>query len=337
MFKYVDIFLSSFLVVLFLTPLVRWVAFRIKALDHPSQRKVHRTPTPLLGGVPIYLAFVFAVLSTMDFNEPLKGILVGGTIIFFMGLIDDLFHLPAWVKLIGQIFSAGLLISYGIIFKIIPNLYVSAAITILWVVGFTNALNFLDNMDGLAAGLASISSFLFASIAYQSGQRFLAYLTVALGASTLSFLIYNFKPAKIFMGDAGSTFLGFNLAAFAVMGDWSFHPFVAATIPLFILGVLLFDITLITILRIKDGKVRSFRQWIEHADTDHFSHRLVGLGLTQRQAVLFIYFVNFSLGIWAIALWKADNTPLSIWAWGCMLTVAFIGGKRLDKAKIKRR
>ncbi len=326
----------SFFLTLILIPFMMRLALRIGALDKPHSRKIHSKPIPLLGGVAIYVAFVVAVLTRWDYSEALKGVLLGSSIIFIMGLIDDFGHIPAIIRLFGQIIAAAILVDHGIVIKSIPNFYLSAFVTILAVVGLTNALNFLDNMDGLAAGIAAIVSLSFFIIAYQTKQIWLGYLTISLVGSTVAFLIYNFKPAKIFMGDAGSTFLGFTLASFAIMGEWSYYRPVAVTIPVLILGVLIFDTTLITVLRIKDGKVKNLKQWIEHADTDHFSHRLVRLGMSERGAVLFVYLCSIGLGTIAILLRKATTVPTLIIV-VFLVAIAFMGGKKLDKAKLRKK
>jgi UDP-GlcNAc:undecaprenyl-phosphate GlcNAc-1-phosphate transferase len=191
---------------------------------------------------------------------------------------------------------------YGVVVHVFPNYLINVMCTIIGLVGITNALNFLDNMDGLAAGLACICSFGIAAIAYRTGQRWLVFLSVSLLGSILGFLRYNFKPAKIFMGDSGSTFLGFTIAAMIIMATWSEYRIVAITIPVLILGIMIFDTTLITILRILEGKVRTFRQWLEHADTDHLSHRLADMGLSHRETVMFIYICNMILVGIAISL-----------------------------------
>ncbi len=336
MHSYQGALFYSFFLTLVLTPLMMWLARRTGALDRPHSRKIHSRPIPLLGGAAIYVAFVVAVLTRWDYSVALKGVLLGSGIIFIMGLIDDFHHIPAIIRLVGQIVAAVILVAHGIVIQSIPNFYLSAFITILGVVGLTNALNFLDNMDGLAAGIAAIASLFFFIIADRTQQIWLGYLTISLAGSTLAFLVYNFKPAKIFMGDAGSTFLGFTLASFAIMGEWSYYRPVAITVPLLILGVLIFDTTLITVLRIKDGKVKNLRQWIEHADTDHFSHRLVGLGLGERGAVFFIYLCSAALGVVAVLLRKTTTVPTLIVV-AFLILMAFLGGRKLDKAKLRKR
>jgi len=243
---------------------------------------------------------------------PLKGVIIGASIIMLMGFIDDIKPLPAGLKLIGQILSALILVRYGVMISFLPNLWWGskmgeAIITVIWVVGVTNALNFLDGLDGLAAGLTAIAAGSFFVIALQTGQTYLGYLTIALAGATVGFLFHNFHPAKIFLGDAGSGFLGFSLSGLAVMGYWAENdPVSALSVPVLILGVLIFDVIYITFSRIKKGKVTNFRTWIEYVGQDHFHHRLMKLGFSHRQAVVFIYLIALSLGLSAITLRQAS-------------------------------
>ncbi|NOZ63410.1 MAG: undecaprenyl/decaprenyl-phosphate alpha-N-acetylglucosaminyl 1-phosphate transferase [Caldiserica bacterium] len=252
--------LIAFFVVILLTPLIGKLAKKWGIVDHPSERKIHREPIPLMGGLAIYLGFLLAVLSTRDYNPALLGILSGGSLIMVTGLIDDKIHLSARLKLVIQVIAVLILIKSGVVIKAFPYRSLNLFFTIFGVIGITNAVNFLDNMDGLASGLISIGCYTYFIISLFTGQRWLGYLSLALGVSCLAFLFYNFKPAKIFMGDAGSTFLGFTLAALSIMGSWAYNVFVAVSVPLLVLFVPVFDTTLITILRIKEGKVKTVRQ-----------------------------------------------------------------------------
>jgi UDP-GlcNAc:undecaprenyl-phosphate GlcNAc-1-phosphate transferase len=331
MITYFKIFLVSFILALVLTPLVRHLALRFKIFDHPASRKIHSKPIPKLGGLAIYLSFIIATILNLDFNRNLIGVVIGGTLIFLVGIIDDIRHLRAGIKLLGQLLASFIVIYSGVFIEVIPNKFLALFFTVFGLVGITNALNFLDNMDGLAAGIVAIASFSIFLFASNTGQKWVCFLALALTGSSLGFLRYNFKPAKIFMGDTGSTFLGFTLAAIAVMTQWSYCTPVAITIPVFILGVMIFDTSLITILRIKDGKVKNFRQWIEHVDTDHFSHRLVRFGMGQRRAVLFIYLCALILGLTANILPK-ENVRVAYLADAVLFIVALIGIIVLDRA-----
>lgn len=262
---------------------------------------------PLLGGLAIYISYVGAVFLNFNFSVELKGIIIGGTIILVIGLIDDIKHISATWRLISQIFASSVLVISGVKLSFLPNTWLGnggeVLLTIIWIVGITNAVNFFDGMDGLAAGLTAICALSFFTVAQITGQPYLGYLTIALAGSCLGFLKFNFKPASIFLGDAGSTFLGFTLAGIAVMGGWAENnPKIALTLPILILSILIFDVVYITVARILSGTVRNFKEWMEYTGKDHLHHRLVHLGLSEVQTVLLIYFIAACLGIGGISL-----------------------------------
>jgi len=301
------LFSFSFLMSFILTPIVRFVASHLKILDMPSERKIHKEPIPLLGGIAIYVSYVITIILNFSFSIELKGVLIGGTIILFLGTIDDIWGLRAIWRLFGQVGAAGILILFNIKLDFLPNVWWGdwgeIILTIIWVIGITNAVNFFDGLDGLAAGLTTICSLSFFSIAQITDQAYLGFLTIALAGSSLGFLRFNFKPASIFLGDSGSTFLGFTLAEVAVMGGWAEkNPKVALTLPLLVLSVFIFDMVYITVARVRDGRVRNFKEWIEYTGKDHLHHRMVALGFNEVQAVLLIYLIAACLGIGGINL-----------------------------------
>lgn len=305
--RWLYLFGFSFLLSLFFTLVMRRIASRAKIFDFPNERKIHKEPIPLLGGVAIFIAYVGTVFLNFSFSLELKGIVIGGTIIFIIGLVDDIKSVPAFWKLAGQIAAVAVLIAFGVKLSFLPSHWLGVGgevlLTVIWVIGITNAVNFFDGMDGLAAGTSAICALAFFGVAQITIQPYLAYLTIALAGSCLGFLIFNFKPASIFLGDAGSTFIGFTLAGIAVMGGWAEgNPKVALSLPILILGVFIFDMVYITISRIYRGRVRNFKEWIEYTGKDHLHHRLVGLGLNEPQAVLFIYLITACLGIVGINL-----------------------------------
>jgi len=229
-----------------------------------------------------------------------------------VGLIDDLKELSATWKLVAQILATGILIFYGVRLSFLPNNWWGIGgevlLTLIWVVGITNAVNFFDGMDGLATGSIAICSLSFFIVALLTQQVYLGYLTIALAGSCLAFLIFNFKPASIFLGDAGSTFLGFTVAGIAVMGGWAQdNPKVALSLPLLILSVFIFDMVYISVSRIYRGKVKNLKEWIEYTGKDHLHHRLVTLGLSEPQAVLFIYLIAACLGMSGVTLRAPDD------------------------------
>jgi UDP-GlcNAc:undecaprenyl-phosphate GlcNAc-1-phosphate transferase len=306
-FRWLFLLVFSFLLAFVLTLVLRRIATKLKIMDHPEKRKIHEMPIPLLGGLAIYISYVVTIFLNFSFSPGLKGVILGGTVILIVGLIDDVKELPAMWKLMAQILAAGILMLYGVRLSFLPNNWWGIGgemlLTLIWVVGITNAVNFFDGMDGLAAGSIAICSLSFFIVGMLTGQPYLAYLTIALAGSCLAFLIFNFKPASIFLGDAGSTFLGFTVAGIAVMGGWAQdNPKVALSLPLLILSVFIFDLVYISLSRIYRGRVKNLREWIEYTGKDHLHHRLVALGLTETQAVLFIYLIAACLGITGILL-----------------------------------
>ena len=305
----------AFAVAFFAAPLVRGIAIRWRVLDMPAARKVHEVATPLLGGAAVYCGFAVTVLTSFDFSLQLKGVAVGATLVVAIGILDDLTDLPASLKLVGHIGAAGAAIAYGVVLNVAPTwvpafVWVNVLLTILWFVTVTNAVQFLDGMDGLAAGLGVIAGVFFSIAALQTDQRYLMYLSAALVGACLGFMPYNFRPgrAQLFLGDSGATFIGFTLAGLAVMGEWAEgDPIIALLTPSLILGVPLFDIGFVGIARVVTGKVHSLHEWLAYTGRDHIHHRFEQLGLTRKQSVLLIFFLASTLGLSAILL--KDATP----------------------------
>ncbi|MFQ5953148.1 MAG: glycosyltransferase family 4 protein, partial [Candidatus Omnitrophota bacterium] len=310
MFK---VFLFSFIGAVIFTWLAIKIATKLNILDYPAERKIHSKPIPLLGGVVIYLAYATALLINFHFSWELKGVVIASTIIMLTGLVDDVRGLSAASRLIMQVLCALIIVSFGVYINIIPDKLpfafpLEVLITVVWVVGVTNSVNFIDGADGLATGLALIASVAFFIIAIQTGQWYFAVLNIALAGACLGFLVFNFHPAKIFLGDSGSSFLGFTLASLAAMGEWAErNPIVALSIPLLVLAVLIFDMVYVSISRIARRKVKTFNEWIEYVGKDHLHHRLIGLGFTHRQTVLFIYMVSIIFAVGALVLKRATT------------------------------
>jgi UDP-GlcNAc:undecaprenyl-phosphate GlcNAc-1-phosphate transferase len=294
----------------FLVPVVRAAALRLGVLDQPAARKVHRVPTPLLGGAAVWVAFAVTVLYNFSFSRELKGVAVGATIVVAVGLLDDVLALPAPVKLLGQVGGAAAALAYGVTLRVVPETWPAAPalnllLTVLWFLTVTNAIQFLDGMDGLAAGLGAIASLFVSLTALQTSQPYLMFLAAALLGACLGFLPYNFRPggAVIFLGDGGASFIGFVLAGLAVMGEWARgDPLVALCTPILILAVPLFDIAFVAVNRVVAGKVHSLQEWLAYVGKDHIHHRFEALGLTRAESVLLIYFISFTLGVSAILL-----------------------------------
>ena len=319
--KWAYLLLLSFGIGYVSAPLVYMLAYRVGALDIPSGRKAHQVPTALLGGVVIFSAFVLTLWVNDSYSVQLKGAVFAGTLVFAVGLVDDLKELSARLKLLAQLVAVAILIYHGVVISFLPDgLWGNIGeciLTAVWIIGITNAVNFLDGLDGLATGTSCICAVFFGLVALQNNHDFMVYLALPLVGSCLSFLPYNFrfgKPAAIFLGDAGSTFLGFMLASLAVIGDWAGDHAVRLIVPVLILGVPIFDMTFTTLMRVKNGQVRSFGEWVEFTGRDHIHHRLEDLRIGRTGAVLVIYCVTIWLGLSALALKNTTglNTVLQV-------------------------
>lgn len=306
MTSYLLIFFASLLFAIGGTPLVRLIAIRVGAVDQPAARKLHTTPIPLLGGLAIYGAVCGALIlfSEEFYVAQVASILLGATWVSFFGLWDDRFGLGAGVKLVAQLVGAAILILSGVMVKLSVPVGLNYFLTVFWVVGIVNAMNLLDNMDGLSGGISAVAAGFFLLLAALSGQYLVGSMAAALLGACLGFLFYNFNPASIFMGDTGSLFLGFLLAALGIKLRFPANvKWVTWMIPLLVLIVPLFDTTLVFISRLRRGK-----NPLTTPGKDHISHRLVNRGWTKREAVLLLYLVGCIGGALAIFVSAADPT-----------------------------
>lgn len=315
--NWLHLFFVALLISFIVTPLCRAAANRWDILDYPESRKIHAKPTPRLGGVAIFAGFIAAIMVNFHFSLQLKGVLISSTLMLVMGLIDDVRGLPALWRLIGQALSVLILIQYDVFINIFPpGLFFDSLewlLTFIWVLGITNAFNFMDGLNGLASGLGMVSCFAFLIISYASGQQYLGFLAAAMLGACGGFLKFNFPKASIFMGDSGSTFIGFFLASLGIMGEWSKGDLiVSVSCPILILSVFIFDMIYITISRIWTGKVHNFREWIEYTGKDHLHHRLIGLGLNPVQTVGIMCFMNLILAVSAIKIRTATHQLLQL-------------------------
>ncbi|MBU5255651.1 glycosyltransferase family 4 protein [Tissierella praeacuta] len=298
------------------TPLVRKLAFKIGAVDIPKDdRRVHKEPMPLMGGLAIFLAVVVVTLIFLPLEKEILAILIGGMVIVIGGIIDDLKELRPKTKFIFQII-AGLILIYGDVkvdfitnpftndSSLIYLNWLSIPITLFWVVGITNTLNFIDGLDGLSAGVAMISSITLMIVAgkgYTNNYISVIILSSAIAGGCLGFLPFNFNPAKIFMGDTGALFLGFMLAAITIEGVMKSVATIAIVAPILILSVPIFDTTFAIFRRLLNG------QSISAADKGHLHHRLLNRGYSQRKSVLILYGISASFGLFAILVSKANS------------------------------
>lgn len=327
----ISCFFIALVVSYLITPFIKTIAVKLNVLDLPNIKKIHKDPVPLLGGLAIYIAFFMGLVFTVNFNKDIWAIFIAGTILIIVGLIDDKFgkvySFPPQLKLLAQIVAALVVVRMGIRVDFITDYYMSMIFTCFWIVGITNAFNLLDNMDGLSAGLAAISAFFFGILSINDKNILVAVISFALMGGAVGFLKHNFPRARIFMGDTGSMFLGFVLACITVIGTWSTKILTTSlAIPVFILGYPIFDTTLVTILRIMEGRS------IFHGGKDHSSHRLVKLGLSKRSAVIVIYFISCLLGLAAIIFTRAD-TKFNLILFGFVILGMLILGIRLALVK----
>ncbi|WP_130868347.1 MraY family glycosyltransferase [Intestinimonas massiliensis (ex Afouda et al. 2020)] len=299
----------AFLVALITTPVVRNLAFKMGAVDVPKDnRRMHDHPIPRMGGLAIFLGFLLSVLVFMDLTDQMRGMLLGAVIIVVLGIFDDIYSLKAMFKFVVQIVAALVAVLSGNVIDTLsnPNVFsqnlywdlgwLSIPVTVLWIVAITNAVNLIDGLDGLACGVSAISSMTLLVISLAISDGPVAILMAALTGGCLGFLPYNMNPAKIFMGDTGSTFLGFILAVVSIQGLFKLYTIISFAVPFLMLGLPIFDTCFAFIRRIAHG------QSPMHADRSHVHHRLIDMGLNQKQAVAVLYMISAILGLSAVVL-----------------------------------
>ena len=306
---YVWAFVIALIVTYVCTPLVRTLAVKIGAIDAPDARKVHQVSIPRLGGLAIYIGYMVSLLYSVKDISSVKGLLIGSVILVAVGIWDDVKQIGPKTKLLGQIVAALMLpifdnaihfISIGDHMLYLE--YLSIPLTVFWIVGFTNIVNLIDGLDGLAAGISLIACIAIYIVTLQMGQVDLACITLALAGAACGFLRYNFNPAKIFMGDTGSMLLGYTMAAISVMGSVKTAATVGLVVPVIVLGLPILD-TLFAIVRRRINGRPVFQP-----DKGHLHHRLLAMGLTQKQAVLLMYAITAVLGCVSIVAAKANFT-----------------------------
>jgi UDP-GlcNAc:undecaprenyl-phosphate/decaprenyl-phosphate GlcNAc-1-phosphate transferase len=319
---------------------VRALALHIGMVDLPGPRKVHLTPVPLLGGLAIYAGFLFAVLFTVggSARAVVTGILMGATLVAFVGFLDDRGLLHHQVKLFGAMpLAAVTLLVTGTrahVFEAIltgrTGVVLDTLLTLFWVVGITAAFSILDHMDGLCAGVAGVAALFFAILASADGQHLVTVLGAATLGSAAGFLVWNFKPAKIFMGDGGAMFLGFLMATLGLKLHVSAALPASWLVPVLFLGVPVFDTTLISISRTRRGLLP-----FATPGKDHTAHRLANLGFGQRNAVLTLYALGFAFGV--LGLLTSRLSSNSAMLLGLAAAVASLGGvAALERAPYER-
>ena len=307
--------ITAFLVALITTPIVKSLAQKWGAVDVPKDgRRMHDHPIPRMGGLAIFLGFLLSVILFIPFVQTdglgmqLQGMLLGAVIIVVLGILDDIYALPALPKLIVQIVAAVIAVCSGNVIETIsnPNIFsndlywelgwLSIPVTVIWIVAVTNAVNLIDGLDGLACGVSTISSMTVLVIALTVAEPTVAVLMACLAGGCIGFLPYNTNPAKIFMGDTGSTFLGYVLAVVSIQGLFKSYTLISFVVPFLMLGLPIFDTCFAFIRRIAHG------QSPMHADRSHIHHRLIDMGLNQKQAVAVLYVISAILGLSAVVL-----------------------------------
>ncbi len=313
---------------LLLVPVIRKQAISAGYYDAPGERKIHKYPIPRLGGIGIWLGFMLALgclglfCWKPELNSALPGILAGGTIVFFLGLLDDLFNLSPYLKLAVQFIAALVAFTLGVQ---IGNLDLPGAqllvlnalsfpVTVIWLVALMNAMNFIDGIDGLAAGVTTLSALTLTVVAMFTNQPSSALMAALLAGSSLGFLVYNFHPAKIFMGDSGALFCGFTLACIAVTGVLK-TKVVVMLLPMFVLSVPILDITFSVFRRLLKGKNPFL------ADADHIHHQFLKAGIGQIRTVTYFYSLCVVGGL--ISVWYVNYLPIYIACLSVMFLLAF--------------
>lgn len=346
MFIYIFTFVLAAGLSLYLTPIMREAALRFGIVDKPDGKlKLHSEPVAYLGGLGIALSFLLTLAFTFDFDKEVLGILLAGTIMLILGLVDDFGFLTPWVKLLGQLVAVLVLIKSGIYIKLtlLPNLeeipifsslihkwsfleyigdkpVLAYLLSAFWIVGITNAFNILDIMDGLSGSVAFVASLCFFAVAFINEKVLIATLTIALAGSILGFLKYNFQPAKIYLGDTGALFLGFMLATLGMVGSYTEKSTLGAFAPVIILGIPFFETSLVTIARRMKGQRAMF------GSPDHYALRLSSAGMGVKTIVILSAAATLALGLasWLLISVKFKTAAIILAGFVVLWTVATV-------------
>ena len=301
----------AFLISFAATPMVISLAHKVNAIDVPRDaRRVHKKPTPLIGGLAIFYGFIVSVLCFATIDRETMGILIGAVIVVTAGVIDDITDMKAIVKLMCQIVAAAVVVYFDVRIEhfanpfygwfgppyIVMNYWVSVAVTMIWIVGVCNAVNLIDGLDGLAVGVSSIASMSLLALTLISENSNVAILTAAVAGAGFGFLPYNFNPAKIFMGDTGALFLGYILACISVQGFLKLSAILSFAIPILVLGLPIFDTLFAIVRRVLTGRSPM------SPDRGHLHHRLLDMGFSQKQTVAILYTMTAALCLTAVVI-----------------------------------
>lgn len=320
----------------FLTPFVKRFAHRVGAIDVPKDnRRMHKTPIPRMGGLAIFIAFLCAMLIFADFTEQLLSILLGATIIVVLGIFDDILALGAKLKFVVQIVAAAIPVcAGGLKIEMFTNLNPFSAdpyfnlgifaipVTVIWIVGITNAVNLIDGLDGLAVGVSSIAALTMLAVGLLTNDIAVAVAMAALTGGCIGFMPYNINPAKIFMGDTGSTFLGYMLATMSIQGMFKFYAVISFAVPFLILGLPIFDTAFAITRRVLSGRSPM------SPDRGHVHHRLMDMGFNQKQSVAILYAISGTLGLAAVVLTSRGEVKAMVLVLAVIIAIA-VGAKIL--------
>ncbi|MBQ7092947.1 MAG: undecaprenyl/decaprenyl-phosphate alpha-N-acetylglucosaminyl 1-phosphate transferase [Clostridia bacterium] len=321
-------FVTALAVAFGATPVVRILAKNVGAIDVPKDnRRMHKTPIPRMGGLAIFFGFVVAVLLFFNMTIQMKSILMGAVVLVVLGVVDDIKPLPALFKLVVQIGAALIPVSQGVKVYSVAHPFISydyirlgmwsVPLTVIWIVGMINAVNFIDGLDGLAVGISSIASVSMLVVAALVSEGYVVIIMAALAGACIGFMPFNINPAKIFMGDTGSMFLGYILAVMSVQGLFKFYAIVTFAVPFVVLGLPIIDTVFAIVRRLLKG------QSPFTADRGHVHHRLVDLGFDQKQTVAILYALSAVLGLSAVVLTSSGEAKILILVLAVALAVFF--------------
>jgi UDP-GlcNAc:undecaprenyl-phosphate GlcNAc-1-phosphate transferase len=327
---YLAAFLITLILALVITPVIIKLAHKFNFIDQPGARKINTKVIATAGGTAIYLAFMIPLRFFLPANQTIKGIMIGGTFMLILGLIDDKFEISAPLKFIGQIIGALILIYYGVKINFITNpfggfIYLgiyTIPFTVFWIVSIINTINLIDGLDGLAAGVSIIAVLTLFAVSLQENQVIAPMLAVLLAGSCFGFLKYNFNPAKVFMGDTGAMFIGYIIAAVSITGALKSAAAVTIFVPMLALAVPILDTTFAIIRRIFNDRP------IGEADHGHIHHRLLAIGMNQKQAVISVYLISAILGMIAFVI-NGIKFDQALMIFVSVILVIIYGAKKL--------
>ena len=316
-----------------MSPMVKSFAYKIGAIDVPKDnRRMHKKPVPRLGGLAIFLGFMISVLIFGQIDGQMQGILLGAVLIVVLGVVDDMTPLRASFKFLVQIAAALIAVYHGVVIYALTNLnvfsdqpywglgWLSVPVTVIWIVGITNSVNLIDGLDGLANGVSTIAAFSMLVVALMVSEQQVALTMAALVGACLGFMPFNRNPAKMFMGDTGSTFLGYILATSSIQGLFKYYAVVSFAVPFLILGLPIFDTAFAILRRLARGQSPMM------PDRGHVHHRLIDMGLSQKQAVAALYVVSSILGVSAVVLTTSGELKAMLLL-VALATVAYVGAR----------